>query len=154
VRTVADVVRICRALDGLPLAIELGAARLRSMTVEQLAERLHDRFRLLTGGDRAARPRQQTLRAVVAWSWALLFDQGRGSLRRVAMFSGGATVEAAQRVCAGGSLAAERVLDLLDALTDKSLLVTAGDGRYRMLETIKAYGLERLDQAGEREQVR
>jgi predicted ATPase len=153
-QTVADVVRICRALDGLPLAIELAAARLRSMTVEQLAGRLHDRFRLLTGGDRTALPRHQTLHAVVDWSWELLSDQERVLLRRLAMFSGGATAEAAQRVCADGALPADQVLDLLDALTDKSLLVTAGDGRYRMLETIKAYGLERLDQAGERDRIR
>lgn len=153
-QTVADVVRICRALDGLPLAIELSAARLRSMTVEQLAGRLNDRFRLLTGGNRTALPRQQTLRAVVDWSWELLCEQERVLLRRLAIFSGGATAEAAQRVCAGGTLAADQVLDLLAALTDKSLLVTAGDGRYRMLETIKAYGLERLDQAGEPDQIR
>jgi predicted ATPase len=149
-QTAAAVVRICHALDGMPLAIELAAARLRTLGVEQLAGRLDDRFRLLTGGSRMALPRHQTLRAVVDWSWDLLTDAERTVLRRLAVFSGGATVDAAQRVCAGGADVAE----LLDALTDKSLLVPTGDGRYRMLETIKAYGLERLEEAGDREQVR
>jgi predicted ATPase/DNA-binding SARP family transcriptional activator len=148
-QTVPDVVRICRALDGMPLAIELAAARLRTMTPAQLAVRLDDRFRLLSGGPRTALPRHQTLRAVVDWSWELLSERERTVLRRLAVFSGGATAEAAERVCG-----VEGVLDVLDALTDKSLLVTAGDGRYRMLETIKAYGLAKLDEAGERERVR
>jgi predicted ATPase len=142
-----DVVRICRALDGMPLAIELAAARLRTMSPAQLAARLDDRFHLLTNGARTALPRHQTLRAMVDWSWELLSEDERALLRRLALFSGGATAEAAERVCGAGQA-------LLDALTDKSLLVTTGDGRYRMLETIKAYGLERLDEAGEREQIR
>ncbi|MCW2912897.1 MAG: AfsR/SARP family transcriptional regulator [Actinomycetia bacterium] len=149
-RTVPAVMRICRALDGLPLAIELAAARLRSLSAEQLAGRLDDRFRLLTGGSRMALPRHQTLRAVVDWSWDLLTGAERAVLRRLAVFSGGATVEAAERVCADGA----EVLALLDALSDKSLLVATGEGRYRMLETIKAYGLERLAEAGERERIR
>ena len=153
-QTAPAVARICRALDGMPLAIELAAARLRTMSAEQLASRLDDRFRLLTGGARMAPRQHQTLRAVVDWSWELLTDAERALLRRLAVFAGGATVEAAERVCAGGPVEADRVLDLITSLTDKSLLVATGDGRYRMLETIKAYGLERLDEAGERDQIR
>ncbi|MFG2975008.1 BTAD domain-containing putative transcriptional regulator [Streptomyces sp. NPDC048331] len=149
-----SVTRICRALDGIPLAIELAAARLRTMDVEQLATRLDDRFRLLTDGARTAQRRHRTLRAVVDWSWELLTEAERVLLRRLAAFPGGATVEAAEEVCAGGAVEAYDVLDLITSLTDKSLLVTAGDGRYRMLETIRAYGLERLEEAGERESLR
>ncbi|TDE10626.1 BTAD domain-containing putative transcriptional regulator [Jiangella asiatica] len=147
------VARICRALDGMPLAIELAAARLRTMTVEQLAARLDDRFRLLTGGSRTALPRHQTLRAVVDWSWGLLPEPERVVLRRLAVFAGGATAEAAAQVCGDGA----DVLDALISLSDKSLLVVEDDGeapRYRLLETIKAYGLERLDEVGELDTVR
>ncbi|MFD7629379.1 BTAD domain-containing putative transcriptional regulator [Streptomyces sp. NPDC059851] len=152
--TAPAVTRICRALDGMPLAIELAAARLRTMSAEQLAAGLDDRFRLLTRGARTAPRQHRTLRAVVDWSWGLLAEEERALLRRLAVFPGGATVEAAERVCAGGPVAGAVVFDLLASLTDKSLLVTAGDGRYRMLETIRAYGLERLVDAGEREDVR
>jgi pentatricopeptide repeat protein len=151
-QTVSHVVRICRALDGIPLAIELAAARLRTMTVEQLASRLDDRFRLLTGGSRTALPRHQTLRAVIDWSWDLLLAKERGLLRRFAVFSGGATEEAAERVCADDALPAADIFDLLTTLADKSLLV-AGE-RYRMLETIRGYALARLDEAGERDRIR
>lgn len=150
----AAVTRICRALDGMPLAVELAAARLRTMSAEQLAARLDDRFRLLTGGARTAPRQHRTLRAVVDWSWDLLTEAERVLLRRLAAFPGGATVESAEGVCAGGPVEAYDVLDLITSLTDKSLLVTAGDGRYRMLETIRAYGLERLEEAGEREALR
>ncbi len=155
-RNVTGVVAICRALDGMPLAIELAAARLRAMSPEQVAARLGDRFRLLTGGSRTALPRHQTLRAVVDWSWDLLDDAERALWRRLVVFAGGATLEAAEQVCAGGEVREDAVLDLLTALVDKSLVVVTGDGqpRYRMLETIRAYGLERLDAAGERERVR
>jgi predicted ATPase/DNA-binding SARP family transcriptional activator len=145
-RTTEPVVRICRALDGMPLAIELAAARLRTLPVEVLADRLADRFRLLTGGSRTALPRHQTLRAVVDWSWDLLSEPERGLWRRFAIFHGGADVTAVERVC-------EADIDLLGALVDKSLLVLSG-GRYRMLETIREYGLERLAAAGERERMR
>ncbi|WKD33564.1 AfsR/SARP family transcriptional regulator [Streptomyces xanthophaeus] len=148
------VTRICRALDGMPLAVELAAARLRTMSAEQLAARLDDRFRLLTGGARTAPRQHRTLRAVVDWSWELLTEAEQVLLRRLAAFPGGATVEAAEGVCAGGPVEAYDVLDLITSLADKSLLVTAGDGRYRMLETIRAYGLERLEEAGEREVLR
>ncbi len=154
--TAPTLARICRALDGMPLAIELAAARLRTMTVEQLATRLDDRFRLLSGGSRVAMRQHQTLRAVVDWSWDLLSDEERVLLRRLAIFVGGATIESAEWVCAGDVVDADRVFELLTALTDKSLLVAGDDGgpRYRMLETIKAYCLERLDEAGERERIR
>jgi predicted ATPase/DNA-binding SARP family transcriptional activator len=144
---VEPVVRVCRALDGMPLAIELAAARLRTVPVAVLADRLADRFRLLTGGSRTALPRHQTLRAVVDWSWDLLSEPERRLWRRFAIFNGGAEVDAAERVC-------EADLDLLGALVDKSLLVLGPDGRYRMLETIREYGLERLAEAGESESHR
>ena len=152
--TVDAVVRICRALDGIPLAIELAAARLSAMAPEQVAGRLDDRFRLLTRGSRTALPRHQTLRAVVDWSWELLGAAERALLRRLSVFSGGATLEAAERVCAGDPVQPDEVLDLATALVDKSLLVTADDGRYRMLETIRAYAREQLAAAGEAERVR
>ena len=152
----AAVAKVCRVLDGMPLAIELAAARLGTMSVAQLAERLDDRFRVLTGGSRTALPRHQTLRGVVDWSWDLLSDAERAVLRRLAVFANGATLEAAQRVCTGDVVAADDVQGLVDALVDKSLLLVSGDElpRYRMLETIRAYGLDRLDQAGERETLR
>jgi predicted ATPase len=137
----------------MPLAIELAAARLRTMSLDQLAARLDDRFRLLTGGSRMALPRHQTLRAVVDWSWDLLDDDERILLRRLAVFSGGATLEAVEQVCGGADIATDRVLDLLTALVDKSLVLFVGD-RYRLLETIKAYGREKLDEAGEADRVR
>ncbi|NUT93994.1 MAG: AfsR/SARP family transcriptional regulator, partial [Saccharothrix sp.] len=143
--------RVCRALDGMPLAIELAAARLRTMTLDQLAHRLDDRFRLLTGGSRTALPRHRTLRAVIDWSWELLSDAERTVLRRLSVFSGGASLEAAERVCAGGGVEPEDVLELLTALTEKSLVVVVGDHapRYRMLGTIKEYAQHRLAEADE-----
>jgi predicted ATPase/DNA-binding SARP family transcriptional activator len=151
------VARICRALDGMPLAIELAAARLRTLAPDQVAARLDDRFGLLTGGSRIALPRHQTLRAVVDWSWDLLDEAERVLWRRFAIFSGGATLEAAEQVCADSVIAPGQVLDLLTALADKSLLsVRHGPQgpRYRMLEIIRAYGLERLAEAGERDALR
>jgi predicted ATPase/DNA-binding SARP family transcriptional activator len=149
--TLSTMVRICRALDGMPLAIELAAARLRTMTIEQIASRLDDRFRLLTSGSRTALPRHKTLRAVVDWSWELLTDAERMVLRRLSVFSGGASLEAAERVCVGDAVERDEVLDLLTSLAEKSLLLTEGDGalRYRMLSTIKEYGADRLTEAGE-----
>jgi predicted ATPase/DNA-binding SARP family transcriptional activator len=160
--TLDPVLRICRALDGVPLAIELAAARFRALTPDQVAGRLDDRFRLLGGGSRTAQPRHQTLRAVVDWSWDLLGAAERVLLRRLSVFSGGATLEAAERVCAGpglDGLAADEVLYLLAALVDKSLVVTGEDGatgevRYSMLETVRAYGAERRAEAGEDRAVR
>jgi predicted ATPase/DNA-binding SARP family transcriptional activator len=160
-RTVSTMARICRALDGMPLAIELAAARLRTMTIEQLASRLDDRFRLLTSGSRTALPRHKTLRAVVDWSWELLTEAERVVLRRLSVFSGGTSLEAAERVCAASpveqaAVKPDDVLELLTSLAEKSLLVTEGnrthdDGvlRYRMLGTIKEYAADRLAEAGE-----
>ena len=141
---------ICRRLDGLPLALELAAARLRTLPVRELAERLDDRFRLLTGGSRTALPRHRTLRAVVDWSWDLLDEPERRLARRLAVFSAGATVESASAVDETDAL------DGLAALVERSLLqVVPGSEptRYRMLETLREYGLEKLEEAGELEAV-
>jgi predicted ATPase/DNA-binding SARP family transcriptional activator len=158
----ADVTRICRALDGMPLAIELAAVWLRTLTPAQLAERLDDRFALLTGGSRTALPRHRTLRAVVDWSWDLLSEPEQVLARRLAVFPGGATLAAAEQVCADELLPAAAVLPALDGLVDKSIVAAVEDPddpgraegagpRYRMLETVRAYGLERLAEAGERD---
>ena len=155
-RTLAAMARVCRALDGMPLAIELAAARLRTMSVEQLASRLDDRFRLLTGGSRTALPRHRTLRAVIDWSWTLLTDAERIVLRRLSVFVGGASLEAAERVCAGGAVEREQVFDLLTSLTEKSLLLAEEGGapRYRMTGTIREYAAQRLAEAGESDLAR
>ena len=155
----AAVARICRALDGMPLAIELAAVWLRTLTPAQLAERLDDRFALLTGGSRTALPRHRTLRAVVDWSWDLLSASEQVLARRLAVFPGGATLAAAEHVCADELLPPAAVLPALSGLVDKSILGVAEgpDGlapRYRMLETVRAYGLERLADAGEEAAVR
>ncbi|QSB15827.1 winged helix-turn-helix domain-containing protein [Natronosporangium hydrolyticum] len=154
--TLSTMARICRALDGMPLAIELAAARLRTMSLVQLANRLDDRFRLLTGGSRTALPRHRTLRAVVDWSWELLTDAERTVLRRLSVFAGGASLEAAERVCPGDVVEPDQVLELLTALTDKSLVVSEGDRvpRYRMLGTIKEYAAQRLAEVGESDLAR
>jgi predicted ATPase/DNA-binding SARP family transcriptional activator len=154
--TVRDVVDIVRRLDGLPLAIELAAARLRVLPVTAIAARLTNRFRLLTGGSRTAMPRHRTLRAVVAWSWDLLSTDERALAERLAVFPGGATIESAAAVGGTVGLDEVEVADLLDALVDKSLLrVDASDGlRYRMLETIREYGTEQLVAAGVVDEVR
>ncbi|GLW56563.1 AfsR/SARP family transcriptional regulator [Kitasatospora phosalacinea] len=148
----AACAELCRRLDGLPLAIELAAARLRGLTPRQLADRLDSRFALLTAGSRTLLPRQQTLRAVVDWSWDLLGTRERAVLRRLSVFAGGCTLEAAEQVVADGELVRrEDVADLLLSLVDKSLLV-AGLGeqpRYWMLETIHEYAAERLAAAAE-----
>jgi predicted ATPase/class 3 adenylate cyclase len=149
-RTVRAAAEICRRLDGIPLAIELAAARVRAMTVEQIAARLDDRFRLLNRGDRTALPRKQTLRALIDWSHDLLDDRERMLLRRLSVFAGGCTLEAAERVCSGDGLELAEVLDLLTSLVEKSLvLLDAASGRYRMLDTVGQYAAERLQAAGE-----
>ncbi|TDU90110.1 putative ATPase [Kribbella voronezhensis] len=151
------IAEICRRLDGMPLAIELAAARLRALTPELIVERLADRFRLLTSGSRTALPRHQTLRAVVEWSWDLLDCDEQAVARRLARFSGGATLEAAEQVCSGPGIPPEAVLGVLASLVDKSLVeAVAGERsvRYRMLETVKAYGAEQLAASGELDQVR
>ncbi|MEV6262905.1 BTAD domain-containing putative transcriptional regulator [Streptomyces sp. NPDC051784] len=148
---------ICRRLDGLPLAIELAAARLRMLTPRQIADRLDDRFRLLTAGSRTVLPRQQTLRAVVDWSWDLLDEDERTVLRRLSVFSGGCSLVAAEEVCAGSPEGARDVAAVLGSLVDKSLVVAApddsGEMRFRLLETVGEYAAERLDEAAEREYV-
>ncbi|MCO1574330.1 winged helix-turn-helix domain-containing protein [Crossiella sp. SN42] len=138
--TVAD---ICRRLDGLPLALELAAARLRSMTAEQIAARLDDRFRLLTSGSRSALPRHRTLHAVVEWSWDLLTEPERLLAARLSIFPGGAGTVAVEAVCADETLPAEDLVYLLGALVEKSLVQWDGQ-RYRMLATIRAYAADRL----------
>ncbi|MFI9624417.1 AfsR/SARP family transcriptional regulator [Streptomyces sp. NPDC052042] len=155
--TAAASAEVCRRLDGLPLGIELAAARLRMLTPRQIADRLDDRFRLLTSGARTALPRQQTLRAVVDWSWDLLDEDERAVLRRLSVFAGGCTLVAAEAVCADGPGAAREVAALLGSLVDKSLVVAApaadGEMRYRLLETVGEYAAERLDEAAERDTV-
>ncbi|MFJ6795604.1 ATP-binding protein [Streptomyces sp. NPDC091268] len=153
----AAAAEICRRLDGLPLAIELAAARLRLLTPRQIADRLDDRFRLLTGGARTVLPRQQTLRAVVDWSWDLLDAPERAVLRRLSVFAGGCDLAAAEAVCTRRGPETWEVADVLGSLVDKSLVVAApapgGAGmRYRLLETVAEYAAERLGQAdGDRE---
>ncbi|MFI6232195.1 BTAD domain-containing putative transcriptional regulator [Micromonospora sp. NPDC050784] len=144
------VLRICRSLDGLPLAIELAAARLRALSVAEVAARLDNRFGLLSTGSRAVSPRHRTLRAVVEWSWDLLDDAEREVARRLTIFAGGATLEAAGRVC---GLPTSEFVDALTGLVDKSFVEMAG-GRYRMLETVRAFCAERLAEAGEADQLR
>ncbi|MEW2575441.1 AfsR/SARP family transcriptional regulator [Streptomyces syringium] len=153
----AACAEICRRLDGLPLAIELAAARLRLLTPRGLADRLDDRFRLLTSGSRTVLPRQQTLRAVVDWSWDLLTGPERAVLRRLSVFAGGCDLSAAEEVCAADgpdAVHSRDVAALLGSLVDKSLVVAApaadGQMRYRLLETVGEYAAERLDEAGER----
>ncbi len=148
----AAVAQICRRLDGIPLAIELAAARIKVLSADQIAARLDDSFRLLTGGSRTGLPRQQTLRATMDWSYDLLSDQERAVLRRLSVFAGGWTLEAAEAVCAGEGVEAADVLDLITQLVNKSLVVAetqAGEARYRLLETVRQYGRTRLAEAGE-----
>ncbi|MEU6188584.1 BTAD domain-containing putative transcriptional regulator [Nocardia sp. NPDC047038] len=145
--TIAAVRRICARLDGLPLALELAAARLRNLEVDDIDGRLSDRFRLLSRGDRTAEPRHQTLQAVVEWSWDLLEPAERLMARRFAVFAGGASAATAASVCE-----LDDADELLDGLADKSLVEVHG-GRYRMLETIRAYGLARLTDSSERERM-
>jgi len=159
------VVDVCRRLDGLPLAIELAAARLGALSVREVAARLNNRFRLLSTGNRAAPPRHQTLRGVLDWSYALLRPPEQALLRRLAVFSGGWTLPAAEAVCAGGVVRADEVLDLLAGLEAKSLVVLAdgpaggaaaggGESRYGFLETVRQYALARLEEDGEAEETR
>ncbi|MFI7707356.1 AfsR/SARP family transcriptional regulator [Nonomuraea sp. NPDC049480] len=150
------VASICRRLDGIPLALELASTRVRVLGVRELARRLDDRFRLLTGGRRGAPARQQTLRAMIDWSWELLTAAEQAVLRRLAVHSDGCTLEAAEAVCAGAGVKPAEVLDLLTRLVDRSLVLVAheADGtRYRLLETVSAYLLDRLRET-EYERVR
>ncbi|MEO8739917.1 MAG: tetratricopeptide repeat protein [Casimicrobiaceae bacterium] len=148
----AALASICARLDGIPLAIELAAARARSMSVEEVNKRLDQTFRLLTGGSRTALPRQQTLRALIDWSYDLLNTTEQALLWRIAVFAGGWTLDAAERVCADEAIENSSVLDLLTSLVDKSLLLTeerCGVTRYRLLETVRQYARDRLLESGE-----
>jgi predicted ATPase/DNA-binding XRE family transcriptional regulator len=159
-RNVNAVAEICRRLDGIPLAIELAASRVGVLPVTWIAERLDDRFRLLTSGDRTALPRQRTLRAALDWSWDLLEPVEQRVLARLAVFAGGCSLAAAQAVCTESTLDEWGVLDALDALADKSLLSVdehvdeTGSTRYRMLETVRQYANDRLAERGETAEVR
>ncbi|MEU4512078.1 LuxR C-terminal-related transcriptional regulator [Nonomuraea wenchangensis] len=153
--SMADVVRLCRALDGLPLALELAAARTSLLSPGQIADRIDDRFSLLTTGGRTAPARQRTLLAAVEWSYDLLSYKEQVVLRRLAVFAGGFDLGLAERVCAVRPVAEAEIVDLLGGLVDKSLvLCDEKRTRYRLLETIKRYALERLRQAGEYELLR
>jgi non-specific serine/threonine protein kinase len=152
------VAEICQRLDGIPLALELAAARVKVLRVEQIAARLTDSFRLLTGGSRTALPRQQTLQAAIDWSYDLLSEAEQQLFNRLAVFAGGWTLEAAEAVCAGEGLEARDVLDLLMQLVNKSLVLAErapeADTRYRLLETVRQYALARLAASGEADSVR
>jgi predicted ATPase/class 3 adenylate cyclase len=147
----ATLVSICHRLDGIPLAIELAAARVRSLSIEEIDRKLDQRFSILTGGSRTALPRQQTLRSLIDWSYDLLNDRERELLRGLAVFAGGWTLEAAEEVCAGDGVQDPDVLDLLTSLCDKSLVMVEQDNgstRYRLLETVRQYARERLLESG------
>jgi predicted ATPase/class 3 adenylate cyclase/DNA-binding CsgD family transcriptional regulator len=156
-RNAETVTEICRRLDGMPLAIELAAARVRALTLDEILNSLHDRFRLLTGGARTAVRRQQTLRASVDWSHALLTEPERVLFRRLAVFMGGFDLDAAQAVAGGTDVERFQVLDQISLLVDKSLVAAeSADGRtrYRLLETVRQYSLEKLGESSEADEVR
>ncbi|AQW55327.1 AfsR/SARP family transcriptional regulator [Streptomyces violaceusniger] len=145
-----DIVRVVRGLDGLPLALELAAARLRTLSLPDLADGLSDRFRLLTTGSRTAPPRHRTLRAVIAWSWELLGERERTVAERISILPGGVTPASATAVCAGTTVPTADIPELLATLVDRSLLqLVPATGRYRMLETIREYGADRLTDTGD-----
>jgi predicted ATPase/class 3 adenylate cyclase len=150
------IAQICRRLDGVPLALELAAARVRAMSADEIAVRLDDRFRLLTGSSRITVPRHQTLRATVDWSYDLLDDRERATFRRVSAFAGGWSLEAAESVCSAPPVDRDEVADLLYRLVDKSLVVadpTESEGRYRLLETVRQYSRDHLLESGEGPEV-
>jgi predicted ATPase len=152
----AAVAQVCYRLDGIPLAIELAAARAKVLPVEQIADRLDDSIGLLAAGSRTAMPRHRTLHATMDWSHELLPDEERALFRRLSVFAGGFTLEAAESVCTGGGLERGEVLDLLSHLVDKSLVIMreeGGEGRYRLLETVRQYGREKLSASSEAEQA-
>ncbi|TNY36886.1 BTAD domain-containing putative transcriptional regulator [Thermomonospora catenispora] len=153
----AAVAMLCRRLDGIPLALELAATKVRALGVHGLVSRLDDRFRLLATAQRGTPRRQRTLQAMIGWSWDLLTEPERAVLRRLAVHADGCTLEAAEAVCAGADVPAGDVLDLLVRLVDRSLVVMTEDAagpRYRLLESVAAYCVDRLDEAGEHAEVR
>ena len=146
----AAIATICRRVDGIPLALELAAARVRALPVDTIAARLDDRFRLLTGGDRTGLPRQRTLRALIDWSYELLTPDEAALFRRLAVFTGGFTLDAAEAVGEGEPVATDDVVETLTHLVEKSLVDREAAGeRYRLLETVRQYALEKLDATGE-----
>lgn len=149
----AAVAAICRRLDGVPLALELAASRIRALGPDQLLDRLDDRFRLLSNGSRGGPPRHRTLRAMLDWSWQLLSEPQQIVLRRMSVTAEGCDLAAVEELCGGDGVAVEDVVAVLADLVDRSLVVAAGS-RYRLLETVVAYGLDRLQDAGELETVR
>ena len=152
-----SLAQVCHRLDGIPLAIELAAAKIRVLSIEQIATRLDDRFKLLTGGSRTALERHQTLRAAIDWSYNLLSPAEQGLFHRLSIFVGGWTLEGAESVCEGGSVKSEEVLHLLEQLIHKSLVIKEeeqGESRYQMLETIRQYAQEKLALAGEEQGIR
>jgi predicted ATPase/DNA-binding CsgD family transcriptional regulator len=152
----ATIAKLCQALEGVPLAIELAVSRLRVLSLDQILDRLTDRYRLLSSGARNAPTRQQTLRALIDWSWDLCSDPERLLWSRVSVFSGGLELDAAEEICADERLPAESMLDLIASLVDKSVLTRSGDGpraRYRMLEVVREYGAMRLAEAGEHDEL-
>ncbi len=156
-RNAASVAEICRRLDGMPLAVELAAARVGTLSVAQISVRLERSLKLLESRERTVPERQRTLRAALDWSYALLDDEERELLRRLSVFAGGFTLDAAEAVGAGEEDERNEVLDLLSSLVDKSLVLTGeqdGEIRYRLLETVRQYGLEKLQGSGEAEQAR
>ena len=153
----SSVAQICQRLDGIPLAIELAAGKIRALSAQQIAQRLDDRFRLLTSRNRTALPRHQTLRAAIEWSYNLLTPGEQILFRRLSVFIGGWTLEAAEQVCGNKSIETDHILDLLLRLVDKSLIVAEtqqAEPRYHMLETIRQYAQEKLDEVGESSQMR
>jgi predicted ATPase len=151
------VAQICYRLDGIPLAIELAAARAKVLSVEQIADRLDDSFGLLSAGGRTAMPRHRTLHATMDWSHELLPDKERALFRRLSVFAGAFTLEAAESVCVGENLERDEVLDLLSHLMDKSLVTARerdGEAHYRLLETVRQYGTEKLSESCEAEKFR
>jgi predicted ATPase/class 3 adenylate cyclase/Tfp pilus assembly protein PilF len=155
-QTMPSIVQICRRLDGIPLAIELAAARVNVLHVDQIAARLNDRFRLLTGGSRTALPRQRTLRAAIDWSYDLLAEPERMLFRKVSAFAGGFSLDAAEAVCATAQAPKQDILDLLSRLVEKSLVTVdkiESEARYSLLDMVRQYGRDRLLESGEAEEV-
>ena len=157
-RNAAAVARVCRRLDGIPLAIELAAARLTALSADELARRVDDRFRLLTGGLRTALPRQRTLRALVDWSYELLSPDEQTVLNTMAVFAGGFSLAAAEQVCTADALRETNILDVIEHLVAKSLLIAEQqhetEMRYRLLETIRQYAGEKLAESGQADSAR
>jgi len=151
------VAMVCRMRDGMPLAIELAAARVRVLSVEQICSRLEGSLALLAGRGRTADPRQRTLRATMDWSYDLLSDEERVLFRRLSLFAGGSTLEASEEVCGGDGVEPAEALEVLGRLVDKSLVMVGErdrPARYRMLETVRQYGREKLEESGEAERIR